>query len=179
MPFVFVLGGARSGKSALAQRLAAASGLPVVVVATAEPRDADMAQRIRRHQAERPPAWGTVEAPLDLLGAARSAPTGSFLIVDCLTLWVSNLLEAGHDPSAIGEAAASVADEVASHHAVVVSNEVGLGVVPDNELARTFRDTLGHVNAVFASRAERSLLLVAGRALELRGADDLLGLPPD
>jgi len=179
MPFVLLLGGARSGKSALAQRLAAGSGLPVVVVATAEPRDADMAERIRRHQAARPAAWRTVEAPVDLLGAVGSAPAGAFVIVDCLTLWVSNLIEAGHDLAAIAEAATSVADEVVSRRSVVVSNEVGLGVVPDNELARTFRDTLGQVNAIFAARAERSLLLVAGRGLELSGADDLLGLAPD
>jgi adenosyl cobinamide kinase/adenosyl cobinamide phosphate guanylyltransferase len=179
MSFVLLLGGARSGKSAMAQRLAAASGLPVVVVATAEPRDADMAERIRRHQAGRPAAWRTVEAPLDVAGAVRSLPADHFVIVDCLTLWVANLLEAGRDATLVGEAAGTLASELASRRAVVVSNEVGLGIVPDNELSRTFRDALGDANAVFAARAERAVLMVAGRGLDLGRADLLLGLPPD
>lgn len=179
MPFVFLLGGARSGKSAMAQRLAAASGLPVTVVATAEARDADMADRIHRHQAARPAAWTTVEAPLDVTGAVRAQPPGRYVIVDCLTLWVSNLLEAGSEVDDIAAAARTVASELATRRGVVVSNEVGLGIVPDNELSRDFRDALGGVNAIFAEQAERAMLMVAGRGLDLTDLDRALGLPPD
>jgi len=179
MSFVFLLGGARSGKSALAQRVAATSGRPVVVVVTAEPRDADMAERIRRHQSSRPSGWRTVEAPVDVAGVVRSLPTDDFVIVDCLTLWVSNLIEAGHSAQEIDEAAGVLATELAPRSAVVVSNEVGLGIVPDNELSRAFRDALGSVNAIFAAKAERAVLMVAGRGLDLSRVDALLHLPPD
>ena len=179
MSFVLLLGGARSGKSALAQRLGVASGLRVVVVATAEARDADMAERIRRHRESRPASWPTIEAPIDVAGALRSVPADHFVIVDCLTLWVANLQGAGRTAGEIGEAAVALAAELAARQAVVVSNEVGLGIVPDHELTRTFRDVLGNVNAVFSAQAERTVLMVAGRGLELADADRLLGLPPD
>ena len=179
MSLVFLLGGARSGKSAMAQRLAAASGVPVTLVATAEARDADMAERIRRHQQDRPAGWRTIEAPLDVAGAVRSVPHGRFVIVDCLTLWVSNLMEAGRGAADIDGAATSLLAELVTRRAVVVSNEVGLGIVPDNQLSRTFRDALGAANTIFAARAERTVLMVAGRGLDLTGVDALLGLPPD
>jgi adenosylcobyric acid synthase len=179
MSLVFLLGGARSGKSAMAQRLAAASGLPVTVVATAEARDADMAERIRRHQQGRPAEWSTIEAPLDVASAVRSVQHGRFVIVDCLTLWVSNLLEAGRGGADVEDAARSLLAELATRRAVVVSNEVGLGIVPDNELSRTFRDALGAANTVFAARAERTVLMVAGRGLDLAGVDAVMDLPPD
>jgi adenosyl cobinamide kinase/adenosyl cobinamide phosphate guanylyltransferase len=171
MAFVFLLGGARSGKSAMAARLAADSDAPVVFIATAEPRDDEMAARIQRHRVDRPAGWRTIEAPLDLVGAVRSTSMGDFLVVDCLTLWVSNLLEQGRDPQEIGAAAATVAREVADRQGVVVSNEVGLGIVPANELARLFRDVLGAVNVTFAAVAGRAVLLVAGLAVDLRGGD--------
>ena len=167
MGYTLLLGGARSGKSATAQRLALQSGLSVTVVATAEARDDDMAERIRRHRADRPSGWTTVEAPLNVLAAIRSAPGGDFLLLDCVTLWVSNLLEAGRDGGDIKACAAEVAGELAGRRGVVVTNEVGLGVIPANELARRFVDSLGSVNACFAQRAERAVLLVAGRAVEL------------
>jgi adenosylcobyric acid synthase len=167
MGFVFILGGARSGKSDLAYRLARESGRAVTCIATATGDDAEMAARIERHRTARPEAWSTVEEPLELKAAIQQADDGSFLVVDCLTLWASNLLGAGRDPEEICAIASAVAAELAHRDAVVVSNEVGLGIVPANELARTFRDTLGRVNVVFAERAERSVLLVAGRALEL------------
>jgi adenosyl cobinamide kinase/adenosyl cobinamide phosphate guanylyltransferase len=171
MPFVLLLGGARSGKSAMAKRLAVASGAPVTFIATAEPRDEEMAARIRRHREERMPEWRTVEAPLDLHAAVRSAPPADFLVVDCLTLWVSNLLEAGNDAAQISDAADELTHELISRECVVVSNEVGLGIVPMNELARAYRDVLGAVNSIFAASAERAVLMVAGRALELASAD--------
>ncbi len=99
--------------------------------------------------------------------------------LDCLTLWVSNLLEAGRGGADIDEATRSLLAELATRRAVVVSNEVGLGIVPDNELSRTFRDALGAANTIFAARAARTVLIVAGRGLDLTGVDGLLGLPPD
>ena len=170
MAFVLLLGGARSGKSAMATELAAASGGPVTLIATAEAGDDEMAERIRRHRAARPTGWRTVEAPLELVEAVASAPPGDFLIVDCLTLWVANLLEHGAGAAEIMVAADLAARELVGRAAVVVSNEVGLGIVPANDLARAFRDVLGSVNARFAESAERAVLLVAGRAVELPGA---------
>ena len=167
MGYTLVLGGARSGKSSLAYKLATDSGLAVTCIATATPDDAEMAQRIERHRRERPAAWSTIEEPLDLLGAIAGVDGDRFLVVDCLTLWVSNLLGTLRPPDEIVALSAQVAGELSRRRAVVVSNEVGLGIVPANDLARTFRDVLGIVNARFSADAERSVLLVAGRALEL------------
>jgi adenosyl cobinamide kinase/adenosyl cobinamide phosphate guanylyltransferase len=167
MPFTLVLGGVRSGKSALAQRMAEASGRPVTVIVTAEPRDEDMRERIRRHQEARPAMWGTVEAPVELLGAVAAAPADHFLLIDCLTLWVSNLLERGLEDEAMRENVKDILYELEARTAVVVSNEVGLGVIPDNALGRRYEELLGRVNTDFAAGAERTLLMVAGRAIEL------------
>jgi adenosylcobinamide kinase/adenosylcobinamide-phosphate guanylyltransferase len=174
MPYSFVLGGARSGKSALATRLAAESGAPVIFIATAEPRDDEMAARIRRHRADRPAGWRTIEAPLDLQAAVKTTSRGDFLVLDCLTLWVSNLLEQGQEAAAINVAADALAQEMTRRRGVVVSNEVGLGIVPVNELARVYRDVLGTVNVIFAALAERGVFMVAGRALDLGSADSAL-----
>jgi adenosylcobinamide kinase / adenosylcobinamide-phosphate guanylyltransferase len=165
----FLIGGARSGKSTLALRLGTELGRAVTLIATAEPRDDDMAARIARHRAERPPAWTTLEVPLALGDALASIDDRAVAIVDCLTLWVSNALEDGREDDAIVDEARTVAAALAEREApaVVVSNEVGLGIVPVNELARRYRDVLGRVNAAVADRAGRSLLVVAGRALEL------------
>jgi len=170
MGLTFLVGGARSGKSSLAVRLATESGRAVVFVATSEARDDEMAARIESHRAERPPEWSTVEAPLDLAGALAAAPREACVVLDCLTLWTSNALEAGWSDEAVAEAAEAVAGLAATRGAptVVVSNEVGLGVVPDTPLGRRYRDVHGRVNAIFAGAAERACLVVAGRALELR-----------
>lgn len=164
-----LLGGARSGKSDLSARLASASGRPVVVIVTAEPRDEEMTERIRRHRAARPSSWQTVEAPRALGGAVRELKGEAFVVLDCLTLWVSNLIEAGLSDDEIVDEAREIATTLAKRDAssVVVSNEVGLGIVPIHELARRYRDTLGRVNAAFVSEAERAYLMVAGRALSL------------
>ena len=155
-----LLGGARSGKSDLSARLASASGRPVVVIVTAEARDEEMTDRIRRHRAARPSSWTTVEAPRALREAVRELEGGAFAVLDCLTLWVSNLMEAGVSDDEIVDEAREVAT-------TLVTNEVGLGIVPMHELARRYRDTLGRVNAAFVSEAERAYLMVAGRALSL------------
>lgn len=169
MPLVFLVGGARSGKSRLAQLLALQSGGPVTFIATGEPRDVEMEERIGRHQAERPSTWRTIEAPLELLIALRSAGPEDCVIVDCLTLWVSNLLEAGRTPTDVLATSEECAQRAAERRrdTIVVSNEVGLGIVPANELARIYRDLLGSVNSVFAGAASRTALVVAGRAVEL------------
>lgn len=169
MGLTFLVGGSRSGKTALALRLAAESGRSVIFVATAEAGDEEMAARIARHRGERPRAWRTVEAPLDLAGALAAAPTDACVVVDCLTLWTSNALEAGWDDETVERAAGEVASRAAGRGALtlVVSNEVGLGIVPDTPLGRRYRDVHGRVNALFAAAAERACLVVAGRTLEL------------
>jgi adenosyl cobinamide kinase/adenosyl cobinamide phosphate guanylyltransferase len=168
VPVVLLIGGARSGKSALALRLAATQRAPVVFVATAEAGDAEMSERIERHRRERPAAWDTVEEPLALQATIEQAPDASCLIVDCLTLWTANALAALGAAAAEAEAAAAAAAAACrSGTTIVVTNEVGLGIVPDNELSRDYRDLLGRVNSSWAELAERVLLLIAGRVLPL------------
>lgn len=175
MALTVLTGGMRSGKSRLAVRLAAASGADVVVIATAEPRDDDMAARIRRHRAERPDDWATVEEPVELAAALAATPPEATVVVDCLTLWVSNLLERGRgDGEVLGDATAAA--RLAAGRAggtIVVTNEVGGGVIPANPLARGYADLLGRVNAVWAEHARRALLVVAGRVLPLQPAESV------
>lgn len=167
MTMVLLIGGARSGKSTMAARLASDSRAPVTFIATAVAGDEEMAERIRAHRASRPNTWTTLEAPLDLVPAIRSSAMGDFLVVDCLTLWVSNLLGEGAGSADVDAAAREAVAALRSRDSVVVTNEVGLGIVPVNDLARSFRDVLGSVNSRFAESADRAVLMVAGRALEL------------
>ena len=179
MALTLLLGGARSGKSALAERAAARWAGPVTVVATAQARDAEMAERIRRHRGQRPADWRTVEEPFDLETAIAKAATGTYVLVDCLTLWVSNLVEQGLTDEQVGRRARAAADVAAGRPGptVVVSNEVGSGIVPADALSRRYRDLLGQVNAAWAAAANQTLLLVAGRAVPL--ADPLEVLARD
>ena len=163
-----VLGGARSGKSAYAESLLAEDG--AVYVATAEAIDDEMRERIARHRARRGAHWTTVEAPLDLAGALRAhARSASGVLVDCLTVWLGNLMHAGrnvdHATSALLESLAALEAPV-----VIVANEVGLGVVPENSLARAFRDHAGTLNQTIAARADRVVLVTAGIPLVLKPA---------
>jgi adenosylcobinamide kinase/adenosylcobinamide-phosphate guanylyltransferase len=175
MALVLLLGGARSGKSALALRLAERQGAPVVFVATAEAGDDDMAGRIERHRAERPTTWQTCEEPLHLTQTLESIPSESCVIVDCLTLWTANALERlGVDGAQEQARSAAAVAAQRSGLTVVVSNEVGLGVVPTNELGRSYRDLLGCVNTVWAEAADRVFLLVAGQTLELAAPESLV-----
>ncbi len=176
MPLVLLVGGARSGKSRLAQLLALRTGAPVTVIATGEARDGEMEQRIGRHRLERPAGWRTVEEPVDLVGALSTVEPGRCAVVDCLTLWVSNLLDSGTSPDEIITASVACARQAAerAEATIVVSNEVGFGIVPANELARTYRDVLGAVNAEFATAADQSFLVVAGRAVTLDPFDRIL-----
>ena len=175
MALTVLLGGARSGKSALAQRLAGRWDGPVTVVATGQARDAEMAGRIARHGAARPAGWRTVEEPLEL-AAALAAAGDACVVVDCLTLWVSNLLERGLADGEVDARARAAAATAAARPAptVAVSNEVGSGIVPADPLSRRYRDLLGQVNAAWAAAADRALLLVAGRAVPLADPLDLL-----
>ena len=166
MALVFLVGGARSGKSRLALRLAEDHGRPVVFIATGEAGDEEMTERIARHRADRPSEWLTVEEPLRLRESLEAVPAESCVIVDCLSLWVANLLERGNDVEDAATAAANVAADRASP-TIAVSNEVGMGVVPATPLGRTYRDVLGRVNAIWAEAADESYLVVAGKALKL------------
>jgi adenosylcobinamide kinase/adenosylcobinamide-phosphate guanylyltransferase len=175
MPLVLLIGGARSGKSALAVRLAREQPSPVVYLATAEPGDAEMAVRIARHRRERPASWETIEEPLRLGEAIIDVPAESCLIIDCLTLWTANALEAlGAVETETQARAAASAAALRSGRTVAVTNEVGLGIVPQDPLARGYRDLLGRVNTLWAEATEQVYLLVAGRAVPLREVDSRL-----
>jgi adenosylcobinamide kinase/adenosylcobinamide-phosphate guanylyltransferase len=165
MTLVVLIGGARSGKSSLAVERAARTGQPVVFVATGEAGDEEMAARIEQHRRERPPHWSTVEEPVELGRAVAEAPGADVLVVDCLSLWVANVLERGVVEDAAAEAARLAAARPGL--TIAVTNEVGLGIVPDNELARRYRDVLGRVNAIWAAAAGEAWFVVAGRALRL------------
>jgi adenosyl cobinamide kinase/adenosyl cobinamide phosphate guanylyltransferase len=166
----FLLGGARSGKSTLATELASSWGGAVTVIATGQARDDEMAERIRAHRAERPSEWQTVEEPLELQGALSAVPDDTAAIVDCLSLWVSNLVERGdEDEQVLGRSERVVAiAQARTSPTIVVSNEVGLGVVPPSPLGRRYRDLLGRVNAQWAAAADEAALVVAGRRLPLQ-----------
>ena len=165
-----ILGGARSGKSRYAQTLAEASGRPVTVIATARAGDAEMAARIARHRTERPGHWRTVEEPLALAEAlAGRAGADAFLVVDCLTLWLLNLLEAGEAVFERERAALLETLPGLSGRVVLVANEVGLGVVPMGELSRRFVDEAGRLNQSIASIADEVVLVAAGLPMHLKG----------
>lgn len=165
---LLVLGGARSGKSRYAQRLAESSGLDPVLIATAQPLDAEMEARIARHAALRSARWTVIEEPYALSGALRrEARRQRIVLADCATLWLSNLMLRGGDPEA---AAQELAQSIAGLEGPVifVSNEVGGGIVPDNALARSFRDAQGLLNQALAQACEYVVLVSAGIALKLK-----------
>ena len=168
LPLVLVLGGARSGKSRFALDRAAALGPPCVFVATAEERDAEMVARIARHRAERSSEWQTIEEPTRLDDVLRAAASGVVLI-DCLTLWLANVMESA-DPD-VGAALDDMLGALGQRKAaiVAVSNEVGLGIVPEHAVAREFRDMAGTMNRRIAEIATEVHLLVAGQPLRVKG----------
>ena len=168
MTSLFVLGGARSGKSRYAQARAEAMPGELIFIATAQAFDTEMTDRIARHRADRDVRWRTVEAPIALPEAIveYSAP-GRVLLVDCLTLWTSNLLLGEHDIDA-ASAALDRAVIAAPGAVILVANEVGLGIVPDNALARRFRDHAGLLNQRIAAAADTVVLVTAGLPLSLK-----------
>ena len=168
-----VIGGARSGKSRHAEAMARRSGLDRVYLATATPFDDEMRERIARHRAERAAdGWRTVEEPLALVGALeREAAPGLILLCDCLTLWLSNVMLGGHDVEAACASLAAALPDLAGP-AIFVSNEVGWGIVPDNRLARDFRDAQGRLNQRVAALCGRVVLVAAGLPLVLKGGPE-------
>lgn len=182
-----VLGGARSGKSVWAEQLAADTGQPVLYLATATAGDDEMAERIAAHRASRPPAWRTVEASYDLADAVRAhARPNEVVLVDCLTLWVSNVIlrQLGResDTAAVPQSEWTAIEaqllaatdnllataRVMDTRLILVSNEVGMGLVPPSPLGRRYRDLLGRVNQVVAHRANSVVLMIAGLPVDLR-----------
>jgi len=189
---ILILGGARSGKSAFAERVAASSGRTVTYIATATAGDDEMRTRIAHHRASRPREWHTIEEPLDLAGAVRQAyRLADVLLLDCVTLWLGNMLsqEPGqreNDDKSIEELriTSDLFDEACLKQVeallavvqsaepnktlIVVTNEVGLGVVPAYPLGRVYRDTLGYVNQRLAQAADRVYLMMAGMAVDIK-----------
>lgn len=166
-----VTGGARSGKSGYAEGLALRAARPRRYIATAQAWDAEMADRIAHHQAQRGPGWHTVEAPLDLATALSAARPDEVVLLDCLTLWLTNHLLAGHDLAAEG-ATLLAALAACPAPVIAVTNEVGWGIVPDNALSRQFRDAQGRLNQQVAARADSVVAVLCGLPLALKG-----GLP--
>jgi len=165
---VLVLGGSRSGKSAFAERLLGQLCASRVYVATAEARDGEMAARIAEHQESRGSGWRTIEAPLDPVGAIGSLSDGEGILLDCLTLWLSNQLEAGADlefeTGRLLDGLSGISEPV-----VMVSNEIGMGLVPDTALGRSFRDAQGRLNQRAAEAADLVVFVAAGLPMVLKG----------
>lgn len=163
----FVLGGARSGKSAYAERLTTARPAPWTYIATSQAYDEEMRERIALHQGRRGEGWETVDAPLDLVNAIDAVPDGRPVLIDCLTLWLTNHMLAEHDLAVECRRLAAVLSRPRGPW-VVVSNEVGLGIVPDNALARRFRDEAGRLNQQVAAVAGSVSMMVAGLPLKVK-----------
>ncbi|MBE3636641.1 bifunctional adenosylcobinamide kinase/adenosylcobinamide-phosphate guanylyltransferase [Mangrovicoccus algicola] len=163
-----VLGGAASGKSKFAESLIVNSGLDRVYLATAEIRDEEMSLKIAAHRQQRGAGWTTIEAPLGVAEALHRCPAGAAILLDCATMWLSNVMLSGADPAA-AEDALMAALETAPGPVVVVSNELGQGVVPENALARRFREAQGRLNQRLAAQAGLAVLVAAGLPLALKG----------
>ena len=175
---IALTGGARSGKSSAAIEMASSLDAPVTFIATAEAGDAEMTERIAQHRAARPAGWTTTEAPLDLVGAAERVDPSETILIDCLSMWVANRMlkestaDERVDAALMGEIVEATRALIARLHerdgtSIVVTNEVGSGVVPATPLGRAYRDLLGSVNQVVVGAADRACLVVAGRLLEL------------
>jgi adenosylcobinamide kinase / adenosylcobinamide-phosphate guanylyltransferase len=166
-PLTLILGGARAGKSRFAEELIERIARPALYVATAEPGDDEMRTRIAAHRARRGDHWSTVEEPLELVNILL-AETARPVLIDCLTLWLSNLMGAKRDVGFESERLLSILPK-AQTPVVMVANEVGLGIVPDNAMARDFRDHAGRLNQRIAQLAQRVVFMVAGLPLALKG----------
>ncbi|MBS3948883.1 MAG: bifunctional adenosylcobinamide kinase/adenosylcobinamide-phosphate guanylyltransferase [Dethiobacter sp.] len=176
---IFITGGARSGKSRLAEKLAESNGGQVAYIATAGVLDAEMAERVKIHQERRPAGWLTIEEPLSLTGALTRVPaTVGFVIVDCLTLWLTNRLLQEWETVDMAVLEKEILLELAlfmdqlpstPFRIAIVTNEVGCGIVPESALARAFRDLAGRANQMVAARADTVYLTVTGLPLKLKG----------
>ena len=167
---VLVLGGARSGKTGFAERLAMRMGSKPVYLATATALDSEMRERVRTHQAQRAGNFTTLEEPLDVPSAIVSAAKGhDVILMDCITLWITNMLEANIDVAAAVEELYSVLNDVDTSRVILVSNEVGLGIVPDNPLGRSFRDLAGAAHQRLAEICDDVYFIAAGLPLVMKG----------
>lgn len=163
----FLLGGARSGKSAYAEKLASGFPAPLLYIATAQALDDEMKERISIHRSRRDERWRTIDAPLRLVEALAAAERGQPVLIDCLTLWLTNQMLAEHDIEAESGRLAKALSRPKGPW-FVVANEVGLGIVPDNALARRFRDAAGRLNQQVAAVADRVLFMVAGLPMQVK-----------
>ncbi len=164
---VFLLGGARSGKSAHAERLITALPAPWTYIATAQAYDDEMRGRIAQHQARRTQGWHTLDAPVELTETLRSLPAGTPVLLDCLTLWLTNIMLGDHDlETSVRDLCAVLAVPTGPWY--VVSNEVGLSIVPENALARRFRDEQGRLNQAVAALADEVSFMVAGLPMKVK-----------
>ena len=170
---ILILGGVRSGKSSYAQQLAGGLGNRILFLATAEAGDEEMKRRIARHKASRPESWRTIEEPLDIAGALRKeAAHADAVIIDCVTVWLSNMLMRDEKLSEteilkqIDRIVEAYEQDYATY--IIVSGEVGMGIVPERPLGRLFRDYLGLVNQRLAGKADRVVMMVAGIAMDLK-----------
>ncbi|MDO8749069.1 MAG: bifunctional adenosylcobinamide kinase/adenosylcobinamide-phosphate guanylyltransferase [Candidatus Omnitrophota bacterium] len=169
--FIFILGGARSGKSAYALNLAKEKSRKVLYIATAEAGDSEMKSRISKHKASRPRYWKTIEEPLDLIGALKEQRCKyEVIIIDCLTLYLSNLMHKGLAQGAIIKRIKDAAGYIKAmkESVMVISNEVGLGIVPENKLAREFRDIAGLSNQIMTKAADGVVFIQAGIPVKLK-----------
>lgn len=164
---ILITGGARSGKSTLAERTTLRLGQSAIYIATAEPGDAEMAERIARHQARRGPQWQTLAEPLELVNALSDSDGGAPRLVDCITLWLSNLMAAGRDWEAEVARLIGLLPQLAAP-VVFVTNEVGSGIVPDNALARAFRDAAGLANQQLAEACDEFWVCFAGYPVKVK-----------
>lgn len=172
---ILLVGGARSGKSSLAASIASRGGHPVTFIATARADDEEMARRVEDHRRSRPRRWTVVEEPIDVERAITESPEEDTIVFDCVTLWLSNLMVDKNDIEILGMVDAVIA--LLGRHSgevVIVSNEVGTGLVPMDPVGRRFRDLHGRVNQRLAVAADSTYLVVAGQALRLEGPDDVL-----
>ncbi len=168
---IYISGGARSGKSRLGEQLAIGFGAPLCYLATGEAKDPEMAERIHRHRARRGPDWRTVEEPLDLCRALRQQQgLCSAILVDCMTLWITNLLLRHNDPVRVLREVGTLIElfPALESPCILISNEVGMGIVPENSLARTFRDLAGEANEMLAGAADEAYVMFSGLPLRLK-----------
>jgi len=168
---IFITGGARSGKSRLAERLAEGFGEPLCYIATGEARDGEMAERIDRHRQRRGSAWQTVEEPLQLVEAIREKDGRCrAILVDCITLWITNLLFHHDAVEPVFVEVRTLAELLPTLQTplILVSNEVGMGIVPENALARSFRDLAGHTNQILAEAADEAYVTISGIPLKIK-----------
>lgn len=171
---ILYTGGARSGKSTRAQAVAEGLGSKRLFIATAQPLDEEMSRRIARHQLDRGEGWATIEEPLDLTGVITRMASGSdVVLVDCLTLWLANLLGAGWNDEEISRGIEDLSQSVKAcdTHVILVSNEVGMGIVPADPQTRAYRDALGSINQRLAAVCDTVVFLAAGLPLMLKGEE--------